>query len=245
VDSLQIYETADFLVNKLDKNNLLFEGGIIEWTGYLPATNMIAAAALKTASNIANSFGNVQKSENYKNAAKKISENLEFMFDKKRNTYADVRFAGNKNADNSSLQNTIGDTLYLWDTSSIFGILWGYPNHKAMRQTNDFYKNNTVKYNGGVQYFTAPTQGLAAYGNDMFFFTTAARAQYLAMNNNITESKKHIGWMIKNSNIYGLMPERIYLNNLDCSDASPLSWCCAEFATSLLELYNSSQRSLN
>jgi len=244
VDSLQIYETADFLVSNLDKNNLLFEGGIIEWTGYLPATNMTAAAALKTASEIAYGFGNIQKSEMYKNASKKISDNLKFMFENKRNTYADVRFAGNKNVDNSSIQNTIGDTLYLWDTSSIFGILWGYPNHEAMQQTNDFYSKNTVKFDGGVQYFNAPNQGLSAYGNDMFFFTTAARAQYLAMNKKIAESQKHIDWMINNSNIYGLMPERIYLNNQDCSDASPLSWCCAEFAVALLELYNSSQRSL-
>ena len=241
VDSLQIYETADFLVNNLDKNNLLFEGGIIEWTGYLPATNMTAAAALKTASNIAKSFGNTQKSVLYKNTSKKISDNLKFMFDKNRYTYADVRFTGNKNADNSSFQEIIGDTLYLWDTSSMFGILWGYPDHKEMQSTNDFYATNTVKYNGGVQYFNAPNQGLASYGNDMFFFTTAARAQYLAMNKNIDESKKHIEWMIKNSNIYGLMPERIYLNNQDCSDASPLSWCCAEFAAALLEFNQAKQ----
>jgi GH15 family glucan-1,4-alpha-glucosidase len=241
VDSLQIYEIADFLVNNLDKNNLLFEGGIIEWSGYLPATNMTAAAALTTVSEIAKEFGNNQKSYFYKNASNKISNSLKFMFDKTRNTYTDVRFAGNKNTDNSSLQNTVGDTLYLWDTSSIFGILWGYPNHKMMQQTNDFYATNTVKYGGGVQYFNAPDQGLASYGNDMFFFTTAARAQYLALNNNIAESQKHIDWMIDNSNIYGLMPERIYLNNQDCSDASPLSWCCAEFTAALIELHSSSK----
>jgi len=254
VDSLKIYEVADFLVNKLDKNNLLFEGGIIEWSGYLPATNMTAAAALNTASEIAKKFGNNRKSSFYKIASLKISNSffykiasliisnsLKFMFDKKRNTYADVRFAGEKNADNASLQNTFGDTLYLWDTSSNFGILWGYPNHKAMQETNDFYAKNTVKFNGGVQYFNAPNQGLASYGNDMFFFTTAARAQYLALNNKVSESKHHIDWMIQNSNIYGLMPERIYLNNQDCSDASPLSWCCAEFAVALLELHNATQ----
>jgi len=245
VDSLQIYEIADFIVNNLDKNNLMFEGGIIEWTGYLPATNMTAAAALRTTSRIAKNFGNNQKEVLYKNAADRISENLTFMFDKNRNTYADVRFAGFKNADNSSQQKAVGDTLYLWDSSSIFGILWGYPDHTEMQLTNDFYSVNTVKHGGGVQYFDAPNQGLAAYGNDMFFFTTAARAQYLTLNNNIEESKDHIEWMINNSNIYGLMPERIYLNNQDCSDASPLSWCCAEFSAALLELYNSSQRSLN
>jgi len=75
----------------------------------------------------------------------------------------------------------------------------------------------------------------------LFLFSCS---QYLAMNKNKIESKEHIDWMIGNSNIYGLMPERIFLNNQDCSDASPLSWCCAEFSTALLELYNSSRRNL-
>ena len=244
VDSLQIYETADFLVNKLDSNNLLFEGGIIEWSGYLPATNMTAAAALKTASEIAGKFRNQKRSNLYKITSRNISKALKFMFDNSRNTYADVRFTGKKNEENESLQGISGDKVYLWDTSTNFGILWGYPDHKAMQETNDFYSTNTVKFNGGVQYFTAPDQGLASYGNDMFFFTTAARAQYLALNNKIAESKKHIDWMINNANIYGLMPERIYLNKQDCSDASPLSWCCAEFSAALLELQYSTQRSL-
>lgn len=244
IDSLQIYETADFLVNKLDKNNLLFEGGIIEWSGYLPSTNMTAAAALNTASKIAHDFGNNKKSVLYKNAANKISNNLKLMFDNRRKTYADLRFAGVKNNDNSSLQSSDGDTLFLWDTSANFGILWGYPDHDEMRQTNNYYAQHTVKSNGGVQYFNAPDQGLASYGNDMFFFTTAARAQYLALNNNTNESQKHIDWMLNNSNIYGLMPERIYLNNQDCSDASPLSWCCAEFTAALMELHFSNQRKL-
>ena len=244
IDSLQIYEIADFLVNNIDENNLLFEGGIIEWSGYLPATNMTAAAALLTAAKIANEFGNIRKANIYKNAANRISSHLDFMFDKKRKTYADMRFTGKKNKDNSSVQTAYGDTLYLWDTSANFGILWGYPDHSRMQQTNLFYKNNTLKLNGGIQYFEAPDAGLAAYGNDLFFFTTAARAQYLALNNDRADSKFHIDWMINNANIYGLMPERIYLNNQDCSEASPLSWCCAEFAAALLELHTSQQRNL-
>lgn len=48
-------------------------------------------------------------------------------------------------------------------------------------------------------------------------------------------SEAQIDWMIKNSNVYGLMPERIYGNGSDCSEASPLSWCNAEFAASVYE----------
>jgi hypothetical protein len=39
--------------------------------------------------------------------------------------------------------------------------------------------------------------------------------------------------MIINSNVYGLMPERIYPDGSDCSEASPLSWCNAEFAAAV------------
>jgi GH15 family glucan-1,4-alpha-glucosidase len=123
VDSLQIYEVADFLVNNIDENDLLFEGGIIEWSGYLPATNMTAVAALQTSAKIANEFGNTRKANLYKKTSSRISSNLNFIFDNKRKTYADVRFAAKKNKDNSSVQDAYGDTLYLWDTSANFGIL--------------------------------------------------------------------------------------------------------------------------
>ena len=52
-DKSFIYQLADFIVNHIDESGLLYEGGIVEWTGYLPATNMICASALKTASKIA------------------------------------------------------------------------------------------------------------------------------------------------------------------------------------------------
>jgi GH15 family glucan-1,4-alpha-glucosidase len=82
-----------------------------------------------------------------------------------------------------------------------------------------------------MQYFQAADGGgLSGYGGDVFFFTTASLAQYYAMFNAADKARAHIDWMMKNSNIYGLMPERIYLNESDCSDASPLSWCCGEFA---------------
>lgn len=241
-DSTQIYEVADFLVNQMSQNGLLFEGGIIEWSGYLPATNMTAAAALKTASKIASTFGNNLKSTIYKNASKKISTALPIMFDTYRNTYTDVRFSGGKNDDNISLMKTTGDTLFHWDTSANFGILWGYPDHNLMKLSNKFYRMNTIKQGGGVQYFDAPDAGLAGYGHDVFFFTTAAAAQYQALTGNIQQAQFHINWMLNNTNIYGLMPERIYLDGSDCSDASPLSWCCAEFAAALLELHWVSRR---
>ena len=41
-DNKFIFELADFIANHIDRSGLLYEGGIVEWTGYLPATNMIA-----------------------------------------------------------------------------------------------------------------------------------------------------------------------------------------------------------
>ena len=68
-----------------------------------------------------------------------------------------------------------------------------------------------------------------------FFFTTSAAAQYQAKYGDPVRARLHIDWMMHNANLYGLMPERIYLNGSGCSQASPLSWCCAEFAAALLE----------
>jgi GH15 family glucan-1,4-alpha-glucosidase len=92
-----------------------------------------------------------------------------------------------------------------------------------------------LKNGGGLQYFDSPDPGLSSYGHDLFFFTTAAAAQYHARFGDLAKAKGHIDWMMKNTNVYGLAPERIYLNGSGCSQASPLSWCCAELAAALLE----------
>lgn len=231
-----IYELADFLVRSIDKSGLLYEGGIIEWTGYLPATNMTCSAALRTASRIADEFGDTVKAKIYLKASGTISTSLYKTYDKKRNTYTDLRFHGVKTPDNSSISTPTNDTLYLWDTSINFGIIWGYPNNIEMENSNNFILNNTVILNGGVQYFEYTEKGgLSDYGSCAFFFTTAASAEYQSLYGDKKTAEAQIDWMIKNSNVYGLMPERIYGNGSDCSEASPLSWCNAEFAASVYE----------
>lgn len=229
-----MYQLADFLVSHISPNGLLWEGGIVEWTGYLPATNMICAAALKTAAGIARELGNREKADPYDAAARKLSAAMPEMFDKTRQTYADVRFTDVKGANGVSLTNQSGKEIYLWDTTANVGVIWGYPKHRDIHLSNAFYAKNTVKLGGGMQYFDSPDPGLASYGHGIFFFTTAAAAEYESLNGKATKAKDFIDWMIRNSNSYGLMPEHILPDDSDCSPASPLSWCSAEFAAALL-----------
>jgi GH15 family glucan-1,4-alpha-glucosidase len=229
-----IYELSDFLIAHLSPNGLLQEGGIVEWTGYLPATNMICSAALQNAAKIARESGNEAKARAYAGAAQKIFAALPEMFDTMRQTYADLRSASKKGEHGESIAGQPGEKTYLWDTTANVGLLWGYPNHEAIRLSNAFYDKNTVKLEGGMQYFDTPDAGLAEYGHDVFFFTTAAAAQYQALYGTRTAAKGFVDWMLRNANSYGLMPERIHLDGKDCSPASPLSWCCAEFAAAVL-----------
>jgi hypothetical protein len=178
-----------------------------------------------------------RKSATYREASERISKSLRQMFDETRETYTDVRFAGGKGADNLSQAEKAGEKLYLWDTSANFGPVWGYPDNDELESSNEFYAANCTKLGGGMQYFDSPDPGLAGYGHDVFFFTTAAAAQYHAIYGDLDRARMHIDWMIENANSYGLMPERIYLNQSGCSPASPLSWCSAEFVAALLE-YN-------
>jgi GH15 family glucan-1,4-alpha-glucosidase len=156
------------------------------------------------------------------------------MFDQSRQTYADVRFTGRKGPNGESLTGQSGEKTYLWDTTANVGLIWGYPNHREIELSNLFYAKNTVKLGGGMQYFDSPDRGLASYGHSVFFFTTAAASQYQSLYGNKTAAKSFIDWMIRNTNSYGLMPEHINLDDSDCSPASPLSWCCAEFAAAML-----------
>jgi GH15 family glucan-1,4-alpha-glucosidase len=233
-DSRLLFELADFLVAHIGANGLLQEGGIVEWTGYLPATNMICSAALTTASRMAREFGDGKKGGIYADAAQKISAALPQMFDQARQTYGDVRFTGIKGANGESLAVKTGEKLYLWDTTANVGVIWGYPNHSEIELSNAFYAKNTVKLGGGMQYFDSPDAGLAGYGHGIFFFTTAAAAQYECLRGKNSTAKGFIDWMVRNANSYGLMPERILPDASDCSPASPLSWCSAEFAAALL-----------
>ncbi len=233
-DTAFMYQAADFLVSRLSPRGLLWEGGIVEWTGYLPATNMIAAAALKTAARIARQRGDGKKADTYEAAARKMAAALPEMFDKTRQTYADVRFTDVKGANGASLTDQAGKETYLWDTTANVGVIWGYPNHREIELSNAFYAKNTVKLGGGMQYFDSPDPGLASYGHGVFFFTTAAAAQYESLYGKSSTARSFIDWMVRNANSYGLMPEHILPDDSDCSPASPLSWCGAEFAAALL-----------
>jgi GH15 family glucan-1,4-alpha-glucosidase len=228
-----IYKLADFLVDHLSSNGLLWEGGIVEWTGYLPATNMIDAAALRITAKMAREFGDTARAGRYSATAQTISAALPKMFDKTRQTYADVRFTAQKETGGISSTEQSGQKIYLWDTTANVGLIWGYPNHREIELSNIFYDHNTVKLGGGMQYFDSPNPGLASYGHGIFFFTTAAAAEYQTLYGTKSAAKNFIDWMIRNANSYGLMPEHISPDGSECSPASPLSWCCAEFAAAL------------
>ncbi len=233
-DRKLIYQLADFLVAHLSQNGLLEEGGIVEWTGYLPATNMTCAAALGTAAKIAREFGDESRAQSYAAASQRIASALPQMFDESRQTYADVRFIGKKGPNGESLPGNPNEKTYLWDTSANFGAIWGYPKHRELEMSNLFYAKTTVKLGGGMQYFDTTDPGLADYGHAVFFFTTAAASQYQSLYGTASGAKSFIDWMLHNANSYGLMPERIFLDGSDVSPASPLSWCSAEFASALL-----------
>jgi len=217
----------DFVVSKVDATGLLHEGGIIEWPGYLPATNMISISGLRKGAEICRRLKDFERANKYEITARFIEANLFKMFDNGIKSYIDLRPKEELNS------------RFLWDTSVNFGVVWGYDIRDHLMQTNEFIWNNCRKLGNGIQYFDAANEGLAAYGHDLFFFTTAAAAQYYCR---IKEKEKYFNlthWMMENSNSYRLMPERIYLPGDDCSPASPLSWCCAEFVNALIEGNNS------
>ncbi|MCK6601806.1 MAG: hypothetical protein L6Q77_08285 [Bacteroidetes bacterium] len=238
-DSSFLFETAGFLCHQIDRKGLLYEGGIIEWTGFLPSTNLTCAAALTSAAELARSFNRPDLAEKFTRASETITRNLTRMTDPATGVYADVRTLDVKASDGTSLE---GNSVhYMWGTASLFGILWGYSDHPLMQKTMDWYQKNTFILNGGMQYFTTPDPGLDGYGRAAFFFMTAAAAEYELIRGNRKQARYHLDWLLANSSVYGLMPERIFPDGSDCSEASPLTWCCAETALALLK-YDESNR---
>lgn len=229
----KLFKYADFIVNSIDSTGLLYEGGIVEWTGYLPATNMICASGLLKAIEIAKDQNKNDLAEKYQKAFNTIESSLPILYDKKRDLFVARRYHGNKADDNFSISEKKGQLLYLWDVTSVFGILWGYPDHPMMRQTYKYVKEN-LNDNGGVRYFEATDNGwLEAYGRDLFYFATAAWAKYAIMQNDRKFAQKNLEWIIAQSNVYGLMPERVLSDYSNISEASPLTWGCSEFAAAV------------
>lgn len=232
-DTSLIYELADFLAGSIDSEGLLYEGGITEWTGYSPATNMIGAAGLMSAAEFGAKFGRPELSEKYSGAWKTISANLPILYDTTRQTYTSRRYWADKGEGIFNIFRIKGRLLYLWDATAVFGVLWGYPDHDFMRKSYDFTWENLTD-NAGVRYFEARDKDLLTdFGSDLFFTTTAAHAEYAVKQHLASRAAAHIAWMISNSNTYGLMPERILSDNSGCSVASPYPWSCAEFAASV------------
>lgn len=228
-----VYELMDFLVARINEKGLLYEGGIIEWTGFLPSTNLTCAKALKTASKLAKSWKNPAKAAAYLKASETISANLDRMINPETGIYADVRTIDRKAEDGTSIEGN--KPTYMWGTAALFGVLWGYPDHETMQKSMDWYTKNTVILGGGMQYFTSPDGGLAGYGQAAFFFMTAAAVQYELIRGDKKQARYYLDWLIANGNSYGLMPERIYPDGSDCSPATPLTWCCGETALAILK----------
>ncbi|OHD13251.1 MAG: hypothetical protein A2086_16945 [Spirochaetes bacterium GWD1_27_9] len=215
-DLALVEKMMDFLIKNMNDKGQILEGGIIEWTGFLPATHMNDIAALWDASVIFALNGKQSLAEKYFAAAEKMQNGLKTLYNSEQNTYMDYR-----------------NSTYAFCSSFNFGYLWGYPNHLELEKSNEWILLNRQKLEGGIQYFDA-SGGVGDYGEDLFFFTTGAAAQYQAEWGSFTEYNKMIIWMMSNSNIYGMMPERIYYPGVpQSSPASPLSWCNGEFTNSL------------
>ncbi|MBK6965937.1 MAG: hypothetical protein IPH20_18910 [Bacteroidales bacterium] len=229
-DTSVIFDLADFMVNSINSSGLLYEGGIVEWTGYHPSTNMLGAAGLMSAAEIATKYGRNDLSAKYSQTWNILATNLSSLYDTIRQSYTTRRYWVDKPDGLFSIFRIKGRLYYQWDVTAVFGVLWGYPDHDLMRSSYD-YTWEKLCVDAGVRYFeTGNGDWLAGPGSDLFFFTTAAYAEYAVKQHLPGRAAAHINWMIANSNIYGLMPERIFSDYSGCSDASPLTRSCAEFA---------------
>jgi hypothetical protein len=201
-------ELLDFVLRKQDADGLVTEGGIIEWEGRLPGSNMNLAAGLRHGALICEILGDRRNASRYRAGAAKMERGLTRLFSRRRGAYMDMR-----------------DGREQFNTSANFGWIWGYPDHFELAASNAWYRRNTFHLGHGVRYFEAD-----GYGSDLFGFTTGASAQYHAWEGDGTVARDQVKWMMGRSNVYGMMPERILSpEGRDVSPASPLSWCNAEF----------------
>jgi len=204
-----VLDALDALVLRQDAQGLFTEGGIVEWVGRLPATAMIAWAGLDAGARLADAWGDV-RSASYRAAAGRLRGGLLALRDGGRGILADERDGG-----------------FGWDSSLVFGPLWGFPLGPPVLRTLDWLLVEAGGL-GGVRYFEGNE-----YGGDVFFFTTSGAAELLAIEGRPDHAAPLVDWMLTSTNRYGLAPERVYLSGAGASPASPLSWCAAELGQAI------------
>lgn len=204
-----------FVELHMDEKGLVEEGGIVEWPAYLPSTNMSLSAAFYQASFIAQWRNEKQLARRWLAAGERMEKGLVSLWDSEQKTYHDLR-----------------NNKFNWNTSSTFGWIWGFNDHLRFQISTEYWWNNCRKTDNGIQYFNGE-----GYGDDMFGFTTGALAQYYAAKHRGDRYLKLKEWFELNSNHYGLIPERVHYPEDDekISEASPLTWCSAEYVMVLLE----------
>ena len=223
-----VIKLLDFLCEHQTEDGLLEpEGGVIEVMGKLPGTNMSCAAGLEDGAIICYLKGDYERSGKYYAAAQRMKNGLLSLFDETSLCYMDVR-----NPDWIERHN-LTDGEFAWDTSMLLSVLLGFPSTPEIESSNEWYLKNCEKLGGGIQY--APEYRGHSYSEDLFLIFTGISAQYQALYGKSKDYQRQLNWMMKHSNLYGLMPERILMpDGKEACKASPLSWACAEFVSASL-----------
>ncbi len=206
----------DFLVEQQDADGLWTEGGIVEWEGRLASTTMIAWAGLDAGARLAEGWGDDGRAAEYRAAAGRTRGGLLLLVDEEQPMLSSER-----------------DGVMSWDTSLLFGPALGYPLDPLLDHSWSWLMEEARGDSGGVRYFEDPSGGTGSYGQDLFFFTTAAAARY-GLWTGQEEGDELMDWMGSMTNAYGLAPERVYSDGTGASIASPLSWCAAELGLTIL-----------
>jgi hypothetical protein len=214
-DFNRIKNLLTFIELRLDQDGLVEEGGIIEWPAKLPSSNMSLSAAFKQAAFMAKWRNEKQLSRRWLAVSERMDKGLSTLFDPQDKTYKDLR-----------------NQEFTWNTSAAFGWIWGYDDHLRLRLSMEYWWNHCRQDGDGIQYFDGE-----GYGDDLFGFTTGALARYYAAKHRTDRYLRLKKWFDVNCNFYGLMPERIHYpeDEEKISEASPLTWCSAEYVMVLLE----------
>lgn len=202
----------DFLVAQQDEDGLWTEGGIVEWSGRLPGTAMAAWAGLDAGARLAEAWDQPERAASYRAAGGRVRGGLLLLFDEDADRLGDER-----------------DGALAMDSSAMFGPVLGFPDGPLTGRTAATLRAEESALAGGIRYFEGND-----YGEDLFFFTTAAVLADARVRGDQDAIDVATEWMIASTNRFGLAPERVYADGSGAAPASPLSWCAAELGLALL-----------
>jgi|GEM_PF-3361917 len=202
-----------FIDGRIHSNGLLYEGGLVEDEGYIASSAMSIAAACFQASELTDRLQRRLEADSYRRTAQRLRRGLEYLFSTESAAYMDYR-----------------DAEHFPNPSFLFGWCWGWPDHRELQLSAEYYYQHL-----NPDSISGPS--LTAQGTGLSIPLSSAYIRYFSARGYDVRVRKLLQQLQQRATVFGGFSEY----SEPRSDAAPIpaveaafnSWQTAEYVLAL------------